>query len=53
MSLREKILKMADEIAKELEAIPCEIKNMSRISHCSGKLEALNELMKFMLENNI
>lgn len=53
MTLKEKIIKMADDTAKKLEAIPNDMKNMSELAKNNGKLEVLNELMKFMLENNI
>ena len=53
MTLKEKIINMADETAKKLEAIPNDMKNMSELAKNNGKLEVLNELMKFMLENNI
>lgn len=53
MQIKEKIIKMAEETAKELEAISNDIENMSKLAKCNGKLEVLNELMKFMLDNNL
>lgn len=50
MTLKEKIISMADETAKKLNEIPEDLAHTSEIAKANGKLEALNELMKFMLE---
>ena len=53
MTLKEKILQLAEENANKLGKIPNDIKNMSELAKTNGKLEVLNELMKFMLDNNL
>ena len=53
MTLKEKILAMAEETAKNLEALPEGFENLSELAKNNGKLEVLNELMKFMFENNL
>lgn len=53
MTLKEKIIKMSDDTAKKLEAIPNDMKHISELAKNNGRLEVLNELMKFMVENNI
>lgn len=53
MTLKEKIITMADETAKELETIPEDINNTPKLRESIGKLRVLNELMRFMVENNM
>lgn len=53
MTLKEKILAMAEETAKNLEVLPEGFENLSELAKNNGKLEVLNELMKFMFENNL
>lgn len=53
MTLKEKIIGMADETAKKLKEIPEDLAHTSEIANCNGKLQVLNELMRFMLEKGI
>ena len=53
MTLKEKIIAMAEETSKKLEVLPDGIENISELAKNNGKLEVLNELMKFMFENNL
>ena len=53
MTIKEKILAMAEDTAKELEILSTGIENLSELAKNNGKLEVLNELMNFMVENNL
>ena len=53
MTLKEKILKLAEETAKQLDVVPQDLAHSSDLARLNGRLKVLNELMLFMLENKI
>ena len=53
MTLKEKILKLAEETAENLDKCPRDLQHTSELARLNGRLKVLNELMLFMIENKI